>query len=196
VVAAALSAVLVRFIGSKFTIAVGLALIAAGLWEISDVSITTTFGDTVAGMILLGAGAGLTLPTATASVVGSVPAGDTGVASAANDTAIQLGGAVGVAVIGSVLSTRYQDRIGATLVGQHLSQQIVADIQGSLGGALAVAAQAPKQSGELLARAARSAFASGMDLGALVTVAVALAGCLFALALLPNRPPAPGEDDE
>jgi EmrB/QacA subfamily drug resistance transporter len=196
VVAAGLSAVLVRFIGPKFTIALGLFFVAVALWLLSRVTIATTFGDMVPGMIMLGAGAGLTLPTASGLVVGSVPPGDSGVASASNDTAIQLGGAVGVAVIGSALSTRYQDRIGAALAGQHLPPQILADIQGSVGGALAVAARAPKQSGALLAHAARTAFASGMDLASIVGAGVALAGCLIALALLPSRPPTPAVDDE
>jgi DHA2 family multidrug resistance protein-like MFS transporter len=55
------------------------------------------------GMVFLGAGAGLAIPTVTGSVIGSVPASDSGVASAANTTAIQLGGALGVAVVGSLL---------------------------------------------------------------------------------------------
>jgi EmrB/QacA subfamily drug resistance transporter len=196
VVAAPLSALLVRFVGPKLTMSAGLALIAGGLWVISGATSGTTFGGVVAGMVLLGAGAGFTLPTATESVIGSVPAGDTGVASAANDTAIQLGGAVGVAVVGSVMSSRYQDKITAALSGQHLSRQVTADIQSSLGGALEVASRAPAQAGELLARAARTAFVSGMDLGAAVGAAVALAGCLLALAWLPLRHRPAGQGDE
>jgi EmrB/QacA subfamily drug resistance transporter len=194
--AAPLSAAPVRFLGSKLTMGAGLALIAGGLWQISGATGATTFGGTVLGMVLLGAGAGLTLPTATGSVVGSVPRGDSGVASATSSTAIQLGGAIGVAVVGSLLSTRYQGRMSAALAGQHLSQPIVAAIQSSLGGALTVAAHAPAQTGELLARAARAAFVSGMDLGTLVAAIAALAGCLLALAWLPARPRAASEDDE
>ena len=70
-------------------------------------------------MVLLGAGAGLAIPTATGSVIGSVPASDSGVAFAANTTAIQLGGALGVAVVGSLLDTRYQDQMTSALAGQH-----------------------------------------------------------------------------
>jgi predicted MFS family arabinose efflux permease len=70
-------------------------------------------------MVLLGAGAGLAIPTATGSVLGSVPESDSGVASATNTTAIQVGGALGVAVVGSLLATRYQDTMTASLAGQH-----------------------------------------------------------------------------
>jgi hypothetical protein len=93
-------------------------------------------------MLLIGLGAGLLLPTATNSVVGAVPQGDGGIGSALNAVALQVGGALGVAVIGSVLSTRYQDHMTAALVGRHLPAAATHAILGSLGGALTVAARA------------------------------------------------------
>jgi hypothetical protein len=133
------------------------------------------------------AGAGLAIPTATGSVLGSVPESDSGVASATNTTAMQVGGALGVAVIGSLLSTRYQNMTTADLAGQHLPHAAVTAIQSSLGGALAVAAHAGGSAGHLLAHLARTAFVSGMDLGLLTAAVVALAGALLALAWLPAR---------
>ena len=195
VVVAVPSARLVRVIGTKLTMAAGLALIAAGLWQISGATVTTTFAGTVAGMVLLGAGAGLAIPTATGSVIGSVPASDSGVASAANTTAIQLGGALGVAVVGSLLDTRYQDQMTSALAGQHLPHAVMTTVGNSLGGALAVAARAGGNAGALLAHLARTAFVNGMDLGLLTGSVVAIAGCLLVLAWLPARPgaaPAPG----
>jgi EmrB/QacA subfamily drug resistance transporter len=94
IVVAPASAVAVRAIGPKFTIAAGLALAAAGLWLISGAAVSTAFAGLAAGMVLLGTGAGLALPTATGSVVGSVPPADSGVASAADTAAIHLGGAL------------------------------------------------------------------------------------------------------
>ncbi|HTP15811.1 MAG TPA: MFS transporter [Streptosporangiaceae bacterium] len=187
VVIAPASALLVRTIGTKLTMAAGLALIAAGLWQISGATVTTTFAGTVAGMVLLGAGAGLAIPTATGSVIGSVPESDSGVASATNTTAIQLGGALGVAVVGSLLATRYQDTMTAALAGQHLSHTAMTAIHSSLGGALAVAARAGGAAGQLLALLARTAFVNGMDLGLLTGAVVAIAGCLLVLVWLPAR---------
>jgi len=186
-VIAPVSALLVRRIGAKLTMAAGLVLVAAGLWQISGATVATTFAGTVFGMVLLGAGAGLAIPTATGSVLGSVPESDSGVASATNTTAIQVGGALGVAVIGSLLDTRYQNMTTAGLAGQHLPHAAVTAIQSSLGGALAVAAQAGGTAGHLLAHLARTAFVSGMDLGLLTAAVVALAGALLALAWLPAR---------
>jgi hypothetical protein len=168
--------------------AAGLVLIAAGLWQISDATVATTFAGTVLGMVLLGAGAGLAIPTATGSVLGSVPESDGGVASATNTTAMQFGGALGVAVVGSLLTTRYQNKMTATLAGHHLPQAALNEIQSSLGGALAVAAHAGGHAGQLLAHLARTAFVSGMDLGLLTAALVGLAGAAVVLAWLPARP--------
>jgi EmrB/QacA subfamily drug resistance transporter len=198
VVIAPASAVGVRAIGTKLTMAAGLALIAAGLWQISGATVGTTFAGAVLGMVLLGAGAGLALPTATGSVIDSVPQSDSGVASATDTTAIQLGGALGVAVIGSLLNTRYQDKMTAALgqgTARHLPHAANAAIQSSLGGALAVAARARGATGQILTHLARTAFVSGMDLGLLTGAVVATVGCLLALVWLPARSgaaPAPG----
>ena len=114
VVSAVLSPFIARLIGVKFTVAAALAAIAGGLWQISAASsLATTYGDVLPGLLLIGLGAGLLLPTATNSVVGSVPQGDSGMGSATNAVALQVGGALGVAVIGSVASTRYQDHMTA-----------------------------------------------------------------------------------
>ena len=77
--AAPLSSELVRALGTKLTIAAGLLFAPAGLWQISGATVTTTYGGIVAGMALLGVGAGLVIPSATASVMGSLPREHTGV---------------------------------------------------------------------------------------------------------------------
>jgi EmrB/QacA subfamily drug resistance transporter len=187
VLIAPLSAVGVRFLGSKVTMAAGLALIAAGLWLVSGVTAGTGYGGIVPGMILLGAGAGLALPTSSGSVIGSVPRANAGVGSATNTTAIQVGGAIGVAVVGSLLSTRYGNNVSAALSGQHVPQAAMTAIRSSLGDALTVAARVPGTAGQLLAHVARDAFASGLDLGMLTAAGVAIAGFAIALIWLPRR---------
>ncbi len=182
IVVAPASAVGVRAIGPKFTIAAGLALVAAGLWLISGATVSTAFAGLSAGMVLLGTGAGLALPTATGVVVGSVPPTDSGVASAADTTAIQLGGALGVAVVGSLMATRYQDRMTGALSGRPLP----ATVKNSLGGALA-ATRAGGTTWLPVIHLAKTAFISGMDPGLLTGAVVAVAGCLVALICLPAR---------
>jgi EmrB/QacA subfamily drug resistance transporter len=185
---APLSPVAARFVGVRFTTAAGLAAIAGGLWWSSAISVATaTYPHFIPGMLLIGLGAGLLLPTATNSVIGSVPQGDSGIGSATNAVALQVGGALGVAVIGSVLSTRYQNHMTAALAGQHVPAAAAHAILGSLGGALAVADAAGGATGALLAQAARAAFMSGNQTALAVGAAVALGGALLMLARLPSR---------
>ena len=185
---APLSALLVRVAGTKLTVAAGLAIVAGGLWQISGATVTTTYAGTLAGMVLLGVGAGLVIPSGTASVMGSLPREHTGVGSATNGTFLQVGGALGVAVIGSLLATRYSGHVTAAVAPFHVPAAVLATITGSLGAALGVAAHLGGTMGAALAHVARSAFISGMDLGLTVGAVVAAAGCLLALAVLPGRP--------
>jgi EmrB/QacA subfamily drug resistance transporter len=187
-VVAPLSSVVVRRVGTKLTVTAGLLVAAAGLWQVSGASVTTTYAGTVAGMVMLGVGAGLVIPSATGSVMGSVPAAHTGVGSATNGSFIQVGGALGVAVIGSLLSTRYQNRITGALAPYHVPHAVEEVINGSLGSALEVARQIGGVTGQVLAHVARSAFISGMDLGLSAAALVALCGALFALFALPSGP--------
>ena len=195
IVVAPLAGLVDRAIGTRLTVAGGLVLIAAGLWELSTAGVTTTYGETVLGMVLLGLGTALVIPSVTASVMGTLPAEHTGVGSATNGTFLQVGGALGVAVIGSLLSTRYQDHMSAALAPYHhlIPAGVESTVLGSIGGALDVASRQGGPLAEALTRFARSAFMSGMDLAMLTAAAVALAAGLFALLALPSGAAAGGD---
>ena len=154
-----------RAIGTKLTVAAGLLVIAGGLWQVSMASAATTYSGILPGMILLGVGAGLAIPSATESVMGSLPGGHTGVGSATNGAFLQMGGALGVAVIGSLLNTRYQDLMTGALASYHVPDAVMQTILGSLGGALGVAGRVGGVLGAELGHLARASFVSGMDLG-------------------------------
>ena len=188
IVSAALSPFLARRAGTKCTVAAGLGLIAAGLWQVSAASrFGTTYGDIIIGLLLIGFGAGLMLPTATNSVIGSVPRGDAGVGSAANTVALQVGGALGVAVVGSIMLTRYQSHLKAVLSGRHVPASVAHTILGSLGGALAVAAARAGRPVRCWPAAARTAFMSGNGIALGVAAFVSLGGAVLVLAALPSR---------
>lgn len=187
-VVAPLSVLLVRAAGTKLTVAAGLLFVAGGLWQISGASASSTFVDVLPGVTMLGIGAGLVIPASTTSIMNSLPSGHTGVGSATNGTFFQIGGALGVAVIGSLLSSRYQARMREALEPFHVPRGVESTILGSLGGAQSVAERVGGRTGQLLDDVARSAFVSGMDLGLVVGSVIAAAGCLLALAALPARP--------
>ncbi|MGO8873985.1 MAG: MFS transporter [Acidimicrobiales bacterium] len=196
-VSAPTSPIVARTVGIKCTVAGGLVAIAAGLWWSSVVSTAAAnYPQFVPSYLLIGLGAGWLLPTATNSVVGSVPRGESGIGSASNGVALQVGGALGVAVIGSLMLTRYQDRMHTILAGRRVPSAVADSILGSLGGALAVADRVGGATGALLAHAARVAFMNGNQLAIAVGALVAAGGAVLVLLALPSRVLPGSRDDD
>jgi EmrB/QacA subfamily drug resistance transporter len=190
-VAAPLSILLVRFVGTKLVVFVGMAAIAVGLVLVSRVTVHGTYHDVLPAFFLMGIGTGLAFAPCTESVMGSLPPDRAGVGSATNSSSMQIGGALGVAVLGSLLNARYQGRMAPLLGHVQVPTAIKQLITGSLGGALAVAQHAGGALGAELAAVARGAFVSGMDQAVGVGAAVVAVAALVVLMLLPNRK-APG----
>jgi EmrB/QacA subfamily drug resistance transporter len=188
---APLSVLVVRRFGTKVVVSGGLLLIAVGLGLLSRTTVHSTYGDNLPYLVLIGAGVGLALAPSTESVLGSLPKEEAGVGSASSDTSMQIGGAMGVAVLGTALIIRYQNVMTPLLAHRHIPASIDTLILGSLGGALAVAQRVPGTFGDQLAQTARQAFISGMDLGLVVAAVVVGVAGVVVLAVLPNRPEAP-----
>lgn len=193
VCAAPASPLLVRAIGAKLTVAIGLLLVGGGLGLISQATVASGYRDMLPGMILIGLGVALAVPASTASVMGSLPRAHTGIGAATNSTFMQVGGALGVAVLGSVLSTRYQDRLDPQLSHYPMPHDVRETILSSLGGALGVAERVGGVLGGGLAQLARAAFVDAMDSALLTGAGVAAGGALIALLLLPARPSGGGD---
>jgi len=194
-VAAPLSSVLVRIVGTKPIVASGLCLIAVGLGLLSRTTVYGGYTDALPLFILIGLGTGLVLAPSIESVLGSLPREEAGVGSATSDTALQLGGALGVAVLGTALNIRYQSRMTPLLAHEPIPNDIRRLILGSVGGALGVAQHVGGSLGAELADVARRSFVSGMDLGLVVGAAVVGVAGLVVIAVLPNRAPDHRRDD-
>ena len=123
------------------------------------------------------------------------PRAEAGVGSATYGLAIQVGGALGVAVIGSILSTRYQQHLGTAVSALHLPPGELHTITGSLGGALGVASAAGA-AGEPLAHTARAAFMSGNHLSLGIGALVSSAAALLVLVALPSHSAVAGKETE
>ncbi len=182
---APISAVGARRIGTKVVVVAGLALIALGLILLAQTSLPASYADCVIPFMVLGVGVALALAPCTESVMGSLPREEAGVGSATSDTSMQVGGALGVAVLGTALSLRYQRLVGPLVTRAPAAAQ--AAIKGSIGGALAVARRAPTAEGAALAALARRSFVSGMDLALVIGAGVVGAAALVVLLVLPNR---------
>ncbi|HXX88902.1 MAG TPA: MFS transporter [Acidimicrobiales bacterium] len=190
-VVAPLSVVLVRRLGTKPVVSGGLLLVAVGLGLLSRTTVHDTYRDALPDFIMMGVGVGLALAPSTDSIMGSLPIEEAGVGSATSDTSMQVGGALGVAVLGTALAIRYQDYMTPLLAHQPIPPAIEHLILGSLGGALAVAQRVPGKAGVLLADAARRGFVSGMDLGLVIAAVIVGVAGVVVLAVLPNRPGGP-----
>jgi len=175
--------------GTKLVVAAGLFLVSAGLAVLAFVEPSMGYTPVFVSFVVLASGMALTMAPATESIMGSLPRDKAGVGSAVNDTTRQVGGALGVAIIGSVYSSIYASEISHALSGQNLPAQAVAGASDSIGGALAVAKDIGGDAGHAIIEAAQSAFVSGMHRGVVVGAAVALIGAVIALVFLPARAP-------
>jgi EmrB/QacA subfamily drug resistance transporter len=179
------SAKLVERFGTKRVVATGMLLFAVGLLVASTSTVTSGYSIVFVAIVLMGSGMGLTIAPATESIMGSLPKEKAGVGSAVNDTTRELGGALGVAVIGSIMSSVYTAHLTDAAAGR-LPDQALDTATSSVGAALAVA-QRIGPAAEPLVTAARQAFVEGMVIGSRVTAVVSVLGALVALKWLPAR---------
>jgi len=138
------------------------------------------------GLLLFGLGAGLAMPAATDSIMGTLPTSRAGVGSAVNDTVRELGSALGVAVIGSVAATGYSGLLGDHL-GRFtdLSGATRAALSDNVGAALGMSRQLGR-SGAEIALLARDAFVESMRTALWLGVGVAVTATLVTLAFMPR----------
>ena len=191
-VSAPLSVVLVRRVGTKPVVAGGLLLIAIGLGLLSRTTVQDTYVDALPWFFLMGIGVGLTLAPSTESIMGAVPRAEAGAGSATSDTSMQVGGAVGVAVLGTALNARYQNLMTPLLAHVQVPANVKGLIIGSVGGALAVAKVVPGSPGQALADSAIRGFVSGMDLALVIASVIVGVASFVVLALLPSQARAEG----
>jgi EmrB/QacA subfamily drug resistance transporter len=186
-VVAPLSARVVERIGTKIVVSTGLFLVAAGVASLAQLEVSTGYENIFWRLMLMAVGMGLTMAPSTESIMGSLPPARAGVGSAVNDTTRQVGGALGVAIIGSVLASTYGTQVGDAVAGQPLPGGVASEVENSLGFALETASRLGGPAGEALASTARTAFVDGMHQGFLLAAAVALVGAIVALVWLPAR---------
>jgi hypothetical protein len=177
-------------IGTKAVVFVGLLMLTAAFAWVATVSVDVSYLQVALQMVLLGGGLGLTTAPATDSIMGVVKPEQAGAGSAVNDATRQIGGTLGVAVIGSIFSTLYINRLSESTILQALPPAAQDTARDGLAQGLAVAAQAPAAVGGILRGDVSDAFMSGLHAGCLTAAGVCLAGALFVLAFLPAHPAA------
>lgn len=184
--------------GSGRVIAAGFGVIATGLFILGFVTPATPYLVVGAAFAVMGAGMGMTSAPATGNIMSAVPAGKAGVGSAVNDTARELGGALGIAVIGSLVSMLYRSGMDVSAPG--LSPQVSRAARESVGAATTLARTLPKGGARLFAQAV-AAFSGAYRMVNLASALLVAAGAVAVAGLFPARreaeanvpPGAPGE---
>ncbi len=179
-----LSIVIMHRVGTKIVVTTGLALMTAGFVMASNLESDSAYlGPVLACMVVMAAGLGLTTSPATEAIMGALPTDKAGVGSAVNDTTRELGGTLGVALVGSVFASLYGPQVVDGLVGW--PTDVIDRAQESMGAAVVLSEQLP--GGEQILLVAREAFMSGFTTGSLVAAAATGLGAVLALAWLPSR---------
>ncbi len=183
-ITAPLSARLVERMGTKRVVTMGLSIISAAMIVLSTIHTDSSYPRVIINMCFMAFGMALTMAPATESVMGSLPRSKAGVGSAVNDTTRQMGGALGVAIIGSLVASVYASGIDEVAGRFGLGGVVLGEARGSLGAALKVS-QGLGPNGETFARAAKDSFVSGLSQGLLLGAAVVAIAAFVAYRFLP-----------
>ena len=189
-ITAPLSARLVSRAGTKRVVTLGLVLVAVALLVFSRVSDSSGYGLVALVLVIIGVGMGLAMAPATDSIMGSLPPEKAGVGSAMNDTTREIGGALGVAIMGSLTTAVYSSRITQSpsfTALKSAAPDAAAAVKDSIGSATLAAAKLPDDIRRQITAAANDAFIHGIDRTVIVGAVVALLGAVVAYRFLPAR---------
>jgi MFS transporter, DHA2 family, multidrug resistance protein len=190
-----LTPVLARRIRPAFVMAAGLALGAAGLGLFTQLDSANGLGILVTGSVVFSLALAPVDTLATDLAVGAAPPERAGAASALTETSAELGGALGIAILGVIGTSIYRSQLTDALPAGTLPRTAAA-ARDTLGGAVAAAGQLPGQLGQVLLRAAHHAFTQGLHVAFAISAAAMLAAASLAAIQLrhlrPSSEPRPG----
>ncbi len=170
--------------GVSWVVPAGLTSTAIGLAFLSRLEVDSSLVPVYTAIVPLAAGMAITITPLTTLIMSSVPLGRAGVGSAMNDTTRELGGALGVAVLGSVVTSRYTSGLSSVIAALPEQARGIAD--SGLSGALAVGGQTGGTAGHSLAAVATQAFVDGLGAAAVVASGLLLGAAIAARVLLPR----------
>jgi MFS transporter, DHA2 family, integral membrane protein len=184
-VAAPSSAKFVARFGSRKVVSTGLLIVGLGLLLLAQSAVDTPYWHLVVAIMTMAVGMGLSMAPSTTGIMASLPLRKAGVGSAVNDTTRELGGALGVAVLGSLLASKFTSALPASVLG--LPAPARAAVRSSLGGALGVARSLPPAIGVPLEAAAKGAYVSAMSVSLVAAAAVAVAAAVMVRRFYPDK---------
>ena len=184
---------IVRRLRPAYVIGAGLAISAAGLAVLTQVGATSGVGVVVAGSIIISLGLAPVLSLTTELIVGSAPPERAGAASGISETGAELGGALGISVLGSIGIAIYRGSLTDGLPAG-VPPEAATVARDTLGGAVGVAQQLPGQLGTAVLDVARDAFVQGMQVAAGISSILAVIVAIVAVTLLRNIRPSSNDE--
>src|SRR5207244_608824 len=184
-VAAPSGAKFVEKFGNRKVVSTGLLIVALGLLLLAQSDVHTPYWHLVIAIVTMAVGMGLSMAPSTTGIMASLPLRKAGVGSAVNDTTRELGGALGVAVLGSLLASRFTAALPASVLS--LPAPARAAVRASLGGALGVARSLPPAVGVPLEAAAKGAYVNAMSVSLVAAAVVAVAAAVMVRRFYPDR---------
>jgi hypothetical protein len=180
--------------GTKRIVAMGLLNMAIGLAIASRMDQHSSYwGHIIIGMVFMANGLSLVTSPSTDAIMGTLNRDKAGVGSAINDVGREVGGTLGVAIVGSVFVSLYTPKLASTFAGipnlvQNLPAGVYEIAQKSVGAAYQVAGRSPAAIQGQVQEAVSDSFIHGFRTACVVASAVALVGSVIALVLLPSSP--------
>jgi DHA2 family multidrug resistance protein-like MFS transporter len=158
------SAQLAEKLGASRVISAGFAFIAVGFGVFTQIDASSSYLAIAVGLVLLGIGMGITVAPATGSIMSAVPLNKAGVGSAVNDTTREVGGALGIAVLGSIANSAYRSGVDGS-VATSLPPQVADAASESVGAAIQIASDPslPVQAADALRGGAQDAFSDAFN---------------------------------
>ncbi|MEE9414900.1 MAG: MFS transporter [Acidimicrobiales bacterium] len=170
--------------GAAKVMVVGMVIAAMGFATLATLEPQSSYLPMAVGLTLAALGTGLLMPPATTALVTSLPPSKAGVGSAMNDTTRELGGAIGIAVVGALMSIGYRNGIDdATDALDAAASETAAD---SLGGLLRVSSELEPAAADALTTIGRQAFTDGLQLGMFTAAGLLVATAALVAALHPR----------
>jgi EmrB/QacA subfamily drug resistance transporter len=183
-----LSPILAKRLGIRVIIPAGMALMGLGLLGLSTAGVDTAYPALALAVAIMGAGMGLVMAPASTTIMTTVPAHQAGAGSAINDTIREVGGALGIAIVGSLSAAVYRSRLASVLAMAHVPGPVAHLAASSVAAADIIGRHIGGLQGSELVGAAHSAFVNAMAIGMRVAAGVALVCAIGAVFALPRRP--------
>ena len=148
--------------GTRRVTAVGMTMVSVGFFWFSNLTPTSPYWMIALGLVVIASGMGMSMAPASTAIVSSLPQNKAGVASAVNDVTREVGGALGIAVLGTILTSRYGSSMDASIPAQ-APVQVREAARGSINAAMAMADILPDEFAEKIREGAKVAFTDGIN---------------------------------